>query len=126
DYENVRKTVLDQMRRHFRPEFLNRVDEIVVFHSLTREHIESIVGIQLERFGRLLASKNITFAADDSARKYLAKTGFDPVYGARPLKRTIQRELETAISRMIVAGELGEGSKVKVRAEGDTLNFSAE
>ncbi|MBD3345692.1 MAG: ATP-dependent chaperone ClpB [Chitinivibrionales bacterium] len=125
-YEDVRKTVLDQMRKHFRPEFLNRVDEIVVFHSLTREHIELIVGIQLERFAKLLASKNITFEADDSARKYLAKTGFDPVYGARPLKRTIQRELETAISRMIVAGELGEGSKVKVRAEGDTLNFSAE
>ncbi|MBD3322052.1 MAG: AAA domain-containing protein, partial [Chitinivibrionales bacterium] len=126
NYDEIRKMVLGEMRNHFRPEFLNRVDEIVVFHALSREHIEEIVGIQLERFAELLGTQNIAFEADDAAKKHLAKTGFDPVYGARPLKRTIQRELETAISRMIVAGEIGEGQTVKARGVGDSLEFEVK
>jgi ATP-dependent Clp protease ATP-binding subunit ClpB len=113
-HETIRATVLAELSRHFRPEFLNRVDETVVFHALTEEHIRQIVAIQLERFEKLLASKNVSLNVDQSATDHLARTGYDPVFGARPLKRVIQRELETAISRMIVAGELAEGQSVTV------------
>jgi ATP-dependent Clp protease ATP-binding subunit ClpB len=124
DYERVRDTVLGELRKHFRPEFLNRVDETVVFHALTEEHIREIVGIQLGHFARLLAAKNVAFCADTPAKDYLARTGYDPVYGARPLKRAIRRELETTISRMIVSGELGEGQLVSASMNGDGLAFT--
>ncbi|HUI90735.1 MAG TPA: ATP-dependent chaperone ClpB [Chitinivibrionales bacterium] len=123
DYEEIKKTVLAEMKNYFRPEFLNRVDEIVVFHGLSQEDIVSIVDIQLKRFAELLTGRNIGFSADKKAVALLAKTGFDPVYGARPLKRTIQRELETPVSRLLVAGKLNDGQSLKVSAEGDKLEF---
>jgi ATP-dependent Clp protease ATP-binding subunit ClpA len=100
------------MRNYFRPEFLNRVDEIVMFHGLSQEDILSIVDIQLGRFAQLLQGRNIMFSADKQAKQLLGKTGFDPVYGARPLKRAIQRELETPVSRLLVSGELKEGQTI--------------
>ncbi|MBD3419783.1 MAG: ATP-dependent chaperone ClpB [Chitinivibrionales bacterium] len=115
-YDHIRTTVLGELRKYFRPEFLNRVDETVVFHSLSREHIKGIVDIQLASFARLLASKSITFTSDESARELLAAMGYDPVYGARPLKRVIQKELETAVSRKIIEGSIGEGVKLNVSA----------
>ncbi len=124
--EKIRSTVLGELRKHFRPEFLNRVDEIVIFHALSREHIGEIVSIQLARFAERLAGQQIAFTADAAAVKFLADKGYDPVYGARPLKREIQRELETPISRMIIAGEVKEGSTVTVTASGEKMEFAVK
>jgi ATP-dependent Clp protease ATP-binding subunit ClpB len=120
----TRNAVTEELKRHFRPEFLNRVDDIVIFHSLGKEHLAGIVSIQLERFAQRLAAQGISFSADDKAKVFLAEKGYDPVYGARPLKRTIQRELETPLSKKIIAGEVKEGSKVFVTVKNDTLEFS--
>ena len=122
--EAIKKTVLSELGSHFRPEFLNRVDEIVVFRALTRDNLAAIVGIQLARFAQTLKAQNIDFTADEKARAFLAKEGFDPVYGARPLKRTIQKLIETPLSRMLVAGELKEGQTITVSADGEELKFS--
>ncbi len=126
DYETIRRTVMGDLRAHFRPEFLNRVDEIVVFHSLTEDNLLGIVDIQLARFARRLSDMRIGFGISTDAKKALAKTGFDPVYGARPLKRAIQRELETPISRMLIGGEVSEGRTIKVDTVGDELGFTVE
>jgi ATP-dependent Clp protease ATP-binding subunit ClpB len=122
-YEYLKKIVLSELKNYFKPEFINRVDEIVVFHSLTQEDILKIVEIQLNKFADILKSKNIQFFADEKAKSALAKIGYDPVYGARPLKRVIQKEIETQISKMIISGELKEGQKVKVSANKDTFEF---
>jgi ATP-dependent Clp protease ATP-binding subunit ClpB len=114
EYAVMRATVLDELRRHFRPEFLNRVDEIVVFQALTEEQLMRIVDIQLERLAARLLDRRITLELTDAARRHLVKTGYDPVYGARPLKRAIQRELETPLGRRILAGEVRERQRVLV------------
>ncbi|MBD3239123.1 MAG: ATP-dependent chaperone ClpB [Chitinivibrionales bacterium] len=124
EYEKVRSMVLGELRRSFRPEFLNRVDETVVFHSLTKDHLLGIVSIQLGRFAERLHAKQMGFEADDHAKALLAEKGYDPVYGARPLKRAISHELENPISRMIIAGTLDEGQTVRVSGTDDTLSFS--
>jgi ATP-dependent Clp protease ATP-binding subunit ClpB len=113
-FERMKGEVLEAMRRQFRPEFLNRVDEIVVFHSLSREHLKEIVEIQLGRLRGRLAERHITLELTERAREYLAVTGYDPSYGARPLKRTIQKELETPIGRLILKGELADGQRLIV------------
>ncbi len=113
------------MRSHFRPEFLNRVDETVVFHALTQEDLNSIVDIQLGRFSERLVDKQITLEVSSSAKDLLAKQGFDPVYGARPLKRIIQKAMETPISRLLISGELLEGQMLKVDEKDGELTFSS-
>jgi ATP-dependent Clp protease ATP-binding subunit ClpB len=122
----TRNAVTDELKRHFRPEFLNRVDDIVIFHSLAREHLAGIVGIQLARFAERLAAQGISFTTDDNAKLLLAEKGYDPVYGARPLKRVIQRELETLLSRKIIAGEVKEGSNVLVTAKDGVIEVKTE
>ncbi len=112
DYALMRATVLDELRQHFRPEFLNRVDDLVVFKALSEEQLEQIVEIQLSRLRQRIADRHITLELEPAARRHLVKTGYDPVYGARPLKRAIQRELETPLARMILAGELHDGEHV--------------
>jgi ATP-dependent Clp protease ATP-binding subunit ClpB len=112
-YESMKEEVLDALRHHFRPEFLNRVDEMIVFHTLTEEDLEKIVDIQLERLRARLAERKITLEVSEAARAHLARTGYDPVYGARPLKRTIQREVETPLSRLILKGEVKDASVVR-------------
>src|ERR1700736_4281531 len=102
----MRATVLDELRQMFRPEFLNRVDELVVFRPLTETQLEQIVEIQLDRVRQRLADRRITLELTPAARRHLVKTGYDPVYGARPLKRAIQHELETPLARKVLAGEL--------------------
>ena len=114
DYAVMRATVLDELRQHFRPEFLNRVDEVIVFHALTEEQLEKIVDIQLERVRRRLAERRIELDLSDAAKRHLVKTGYDPVYGARPLKRAIQKEVETPLGRKILAGDVRDGQHVKV------------
>jgi ATP-dependent Clp protease ATP-binding subunit ClpB len=111
-YEQMKKEVLDLMRQQFRPEFLNRVDEIVVFHSLSREHLKQIVEIQLERLRARLAERHIALTLTERAREHLAAVGYDPSYGARPLKRAIQKELETPLGRLLLKGAIQDAQTV--------------
>ncbi|HEY1428770.1 MAG TPA: AAA family ATPase, partial [Candidatus Tumulicola sp.] len=114
DYAVMRATVLDELRQHFRPEFLNRIDEIIVFHALSEEQLAEIVDIQLQRLRKRLAERRITLELDEAAKRHIVKVGYDPSYGARPLKRTIQKELETPLGRKILGGEINDGDVVKV------------
>ncbi|MGC9990776.1 MAG: ATP-dependent chaperone ClpB [Candidatus Cybelea sp.] len=114
EYAVMRATVLDELRQHFRPEFLNRVDEIIVFHALTEEELLTIVDLQLTRLRQRLAERRITLVLSDEARRHIVKVGYDPHYGARPLKRTIQKELETPLGRKILSGEIQDGTTVDV------------
>ena len=114
DYAVMRATVLDELRQHFRPEFLNRVDEIIVFHALDEDELLTIVDLQLQRLRQRLAERRITLVLSDAAKRHIVKVGYDPHYGARPLKRTIQKELETPIGRKILAGEINDGDTVDV------------
>ncbi|HPN84494.1 MAG TPA: hypothetical protein PK821_04065, partial [Victivallales bacterium] len=116
--------LLDQLKHHFRPEFINRIDEILIFHQLSKEDIAKIVDIQLANFAERLKGFDISFSIEDSAKKYLAAMGYDPVYGARPLKRLIVKEIETPVSRMMVSGELLNGMKIKVSCGKDGLKFA--
>ncbi len=111
---NVREAVLRELDRHFRPEFLNRLDEIILFHSLKQEHILQIVDIQLHRLRGLLAERNLTMELTDTARSFLAERGYDPVFGARPLKRTIQRELQDPLALYILEGQVRDGDHIVV------------
>ena len=113
-YDRMKDAVLEELRRHFRPEFLNRVDETIVFHTLSEEHLKKIVEIQLGGLRRRLAERHIELDLSDPARGHLVRTGFDPTYGARPLKRAIQREVETPLARLILAGEVRDGQHVEV------------
>ncbi len=114
DYAVMRATVLDELRQHFRPEFLNRVDEIIVFHALDEDELLTIVDLQLQRLRNRLAERRITLVLSDAAKRHIVKVGYDPHYGARPLKRTIQKELETPIGRKILAGEINDGDAIDV------------
>ncbi|HEV3115953.1 MAG TPA: type VI secretion system ATPase TssH, partial [Gemmataceae bacterium] len=105
------------VRASFRPEFLNRVDEIIIFHALTEEHLKKIVEIQLGHLRARLAERHITLELTDAARASLVRTGYDPQYGARPLKRAIQKKMENPLGRMLIAGTVKDGQTVKVDAE---------
>ncbi|MRL70364.1 ATP-dependent chaperone ClpB [Brevundimonas sp. SPF441] len=116
DVEAVRPFVMDAVRAHFRPEFLNRIDEIILFHRLGRDQMGGIVRIQLSRFEKLLADRRLTLDLDDSALAWLADRGYDPAYGARPLKRVIQKDLVDPIARKLLAGEIEDGGVIAVTA----------
>jgi ATP-dependent Clp protease ATP-binding subunit ClpB len=124
-YQRMRDQVMEALRRQFRPEFLNRVDEVVVFRALTEAQLARIVEIQLEGLRQRLAERRITLEVTDGAAAQLAKTGYDPVYGARPLKRAIQREVETPLARLIVAGTVKDGGAVRIDAAGEGLRLEA-
>ncbi len=113
-YEAVKEVVLDEIKQHFRPEFLNRIDEIVVFHALGAQHIEKIAGIQVKRLAKRMAQQEMQLEVSDAALAELARSGFDPVYGARPLKRAIQQQLENPIAKMILEGKFGPRDVVPV------------
>jgi ATP-dependent Clp protease ATP-binding subunit ClpB len=114
NYERMKQTVLDEMRQHFRPEFLNRVDEIIVFHSLSEQHLKQIVDIQLENLQRRLEDRHIYIELTEAAKIHLVRSGYDPNYGARPLKRAVQKEIETPLARLMLKGEVRDGQKVVV------------
>jgi len=124
DSTAVRAQVMAAVRAKFRPEFLNRLDEIILFHRLTRKQMDKIVDIQIERLMKLLADRKIAIALDAKAKSWLADHGYDPVYGARPLKRVIQRSLQDPLAQMILEGKIGDGDLVKASAgkRGLTLN----
>jgi ATP-dependent Clp protease ATP-binding subunit ClpB len=119
-----REAVMGVLRQSFRPEFLNRVDEVVVFHSLSEDQIARIVDIQLERVQEFLADRNIHLEVAPAARKHLAAEGWDPAFGARPLKRAIQRELQDKLAMKILEGEIRTGEKVRVGCGKDGLTFT--
>ena len=123
DVDSVRGPVMDAVRAHFRPEFLNRLDDIILFHRLQRGDMAAIVDIQLARLQKLLEDRKITLDLDESARAWLAEKGYDPVYGARPLKRVIQREVQDPLADKILAGDIPDGSVVKITGGADKLLF---
>jgi ATP-dependent Clp protease ATP-binding subunit ClpB len=124
DTEAVRGQVMAEVRAHFRPEFLNRVDEIILFHRLKREHMGRIVDIQIEHLQKLLEDRKISITLDAKARDWLAEKGYDPAYGARPLKRTIQKSVQDPLAELILSGKIKDGEKVKVSAGRDGLVFN--
>jgi ATP-dependent Clp protease ATP-binding subunit ClpB len=114
NYDRMKQAVLEEMRRHFRPEFLNRVDEIIVFHALTEENLKQIVDIQLQRLRDRLAERHIDLELTDEARTFVVRSGYDPNYGARPLKRALQKEIETELARRLLQGQVRDGQTVLV------------
>ena len=124
--EGIRRQVLAEMRRHFRPEFLNRVDEVVLFKPLTLADIKKIVELQLDLLRKRLAERHIELDLNDAAKEHIAREGYDPVYGARPLKRFLQRSVETPLSRKLVAGEIADGSRVTVEFKKGELVFESK
>ncbi len=122
--ESVREQIMERLKLHFRPEFLNRLDEVVLFSMLNKEQIGQIVKIQLEDLRGRLKEQELELTVDDAAIELLAERGYDPVYGARPVKRALQRELETPLARKIVAGEYASGATVSVTAVDGKLSFA--
>ncbi len=125
DYTRMKDAVLEELRRSFRPEFLNRVDEIIVFHALDTEHLKQIVEIQLAGLRSRLAERRIEIQLTDEAKTHLVQVGFDPTYGARPLKRAIQREVETPLARRILSGDVRDGKLILVGAADGALKFES-
>ncbi len=123
DVESVRDEVMGVVRAAFRPEFLNRVDEIILFHRLRREDMGAIVDIQMQRLQMLLSDRKIVLQLEDDAREWLANKGYDPAYGARPLKRVIQKEVQDPLAERILLGDILDGSIVKILPGSDRLNF---
>jgi len=123
-WSDVREAAMGVLRDHFRPEFLNRVDEVITFRPLTREQLASIVDLQVERLRKRLAERKIGLALTDAARALLAERGWDPVYGARPLKRTIQKLVQDQLAMRLLEGEFAEGDTVEVDAADGELTFA--
>ncbi len=120
------KRAIRELEAKFRPEFLNRIDEVIIFDSLTKEQIRGIVVIQIERLNAVLAGQNLSVSASDRAIEHLAELGYDPAYGARPLKRVIQREVQNRLAEAILRGEVPEGSALRIDLDGDSLVFIPE
>jgi ATP-dependent Clp protease ATP-binding subunit ClpB len=123
DPDIVREQVMGGVRQAFRPEFLNRIDEVLLFHRLNRENLAEIVDIQLSELHDMLAERGITLNLDDDARRWLAEQGYDPAFGARPLKRVIKRELQNKLATLLLNGEVSDGTTVTVTAKDDALAF---
>ncbi len=126
DTEAVRPYVMAELRSKFRPEFLNRIDEIILFHRLKREQMAAIVDIQMGRLQKLLVDRKLTLELDDTARTWLANKGYDPTYGARPLKRVIQKAVQDPLAEQILAGKIKDGQKVKVTVRGGQLVINGQ
>ncbi|MCW5723402.1 MAG: ATP-dependent chaperone ClpB [Maricaulaceae bacterium] len=124
DVEDVREAVMGEVRLRFRPEFLNRIDEVILFRKLAAEHMGAIVDIQIRRLAKLLADRGMTISLDDNARDWLAAKGYDPAYGARPLKRVIQKELQDPLARLLLQGVLKDGDAVAVSARDGVLTLN--
>ncbi len=122
DPAQAKRDVMEAVRAHFRPEFLNRLDETIIFDRLSRADMDGIVEIQLGRLQKRLAARNIALDLDQSAKSWLADEGYDPVYGARPLKRVIQRSLQDQLAEMLLAGDVVEGDTMPVSAGVDGLD----
>jgi ATP-dependent Clp protease ATP-binding subunit ClpB len=117
---------MDVLRGYFKPEFLNRIDDIVVFTQLTREEIARIIEIQLEKLRKNLADRNISIILEDSAKELLIKEGYDPTFGARPLKRAIQTLIQNPLALKLLNGEIGSGQTIRISAENGEMKFTPE
>jgi ATP-dependent Clp protease ATP-binding subunit ClpB len=126
DEKQVREAVVQELRLNFKPEFLNRVDDIVVFHQLSRNQISKIIEVQLQRLREMLRERNIDILLDESAKELLVREGYDPTYGARPLKRAIQTLVQNPLAIKLLRGEILPGQTITVSADGDTMRFSTE
>jgi len=124
DIDAVRDQVMAEVRSAFRPEFLNRVDEIILFHRLKRENMGRIVDIQMVRLAKLLEDRKITIVLDAKARDWLAEKGYDPAYGARPLKRAIQKAVQDPLAELILSGKVKDGEKVEISAGRQGITFN--
>ncbi|KHC90681.1 ATPase [Thermotoga sp. Mc24] len=120
-FDEIEERVREELKHYFRPEFINRIDHVVVFKPLTKEHMKQIVEIMIKRLEERLKDKNIKLTITETAKEYLAERGYDPTFGARPLRRLIEREIETPLARMIISGEVQEGQTVRVDYEGEKL-----
>jgi ATP-dependent Clp protease ATP-binding subunit ClpB len=123
EWEAVEKQVMVALRQTFKPEFLNRVDDIIIFHPLGIEQIGSIVELQLKRLRKLLADRNLSLEVTDAAKKRLAEEGFDPAFGARPLKRAIQRTIQNPLALAVLEGKFADGDRIVADVEGDEIVF---
>ena len=123
DEAQVREAVTDILREHFKPEFLNRIDDIVIFHRLSREQIARIIDVQLERLRSMLHDRNISLVLEDSARELLAQEGYDPDFGARPLKRAIQTLIQNPLAMKLLNGEVVPGQTIVVSARNGQMEF---
>jgi ATP-dependent Clp protease ATP-binding subunit ClpB len=126
DYEEMKKAVMAVVGQQFRPEFINRIDDVVVFHALDRSQIREIAGIQLRNLRQRLGERDMQLEISDQALDRLGEAGFDPVYGARPLKRAIQQRVENPLAERILAGEFGPDDTIYVDVDGDDFVFSRE
>jgi ATP-dependent Clp protease ATP-binding subunit ClpB len=124
DEKQVREAVIQELQLHFKPEFLNRIDDIVIFHQLSRDQVGKIIDVQLERLRAMLAERNVSLLLDDSAKQLLMREGYDPSYGARPLKRAIQSYIQNPLAVKLLQGEIQPGQTVWVSANGDEMQFS--
>jgi ATP-dependent Clp protease ATP-binding subunit ClpC len=126
EQQRLRSAVDDELKRTFRPEFLNRVDDIVIFQPLAEEHLKKIVDLLILEVEKRLADRNIRLELDDEAKAWLLKRGYEPAYGARPLRRAIQRYVENPLSSRILQGEIKDGEAVVVGVSGDVLSFNTK
>jgi ATP-dependent Clp protease ATP-binding subunit ClpB len=126
DEKQVREAVVQELRLHFKPEFLNRIDDIVIFHQLSREQISQIIDVQLERLRRMLSERGVSLELDDSAKQLLAREGYDPLYGARPLKRAIQTLIQNPLAVKLLRGEIAPGQNIKVSADNEEMKFTTD
>ena len=122
--EQMEEAVMGALHSHFKPEFLNRVDNVVIFHALTLEQIKAIVGIQAKRINKLLTQRGIALEISDAAQSHLAQVGFDPVYGARPLKRALQTQVMDPLAVKLLDGTFGDGDTIVADVENDKVVFS--
>ena len=125
-YEELKEKLMEILRRHFRPEFLNRIDEIIVFHALTKEQIKDIVKLQLERVKRMARGQGIELEFDESLVEHLAEVGYRPEFGARELRRKIQTEVENPLAEALLSGEFSRGDQVRVRYDTKTAQVVFE
>ena len=123
-YEEIRKNVIEFLKQNLRPEFLNRIDDIIVFRPLNKDDMKQIVRLQFERIKKMLEAQDLYAELDESAVEYLVEKGYDPAFGARPLRRLIQKELVNELAKEIIAGKLAPGDTVVVSANADGLVFS--
>jgi ATP-dependent Clp protease ATP-binding subunit ClpB len=121
--KEMEQAVMAELKQHFRPEFLNRVDDVIIFQSLDESELERIVDIQLEKLKKRLAQQQLTLDVDAAAKKLLAKEGYDPQFGARPLKRAVQEHILNPLSMRLLEGDFKPGDRIKVSAKGDGLVF---
>jgi ATP-dependent Clp protease ATP-binding subunit ClpC len=124
NYERMKERVLEELRRGFRPEFVNRIDEVIVFHSLLEEHIKGIVSLMIERVNKQLDERGIRIELTPEAEALLIRKGYDQTYGARQLRRTIQKHIEDSLAEAIVAGRIQDGAQIEVRVEGEGFGFA--